>query len=253
MGFRSAVALALRTVLQPRDHNSRLRGRRTSGIWPHPWGVIRSSLGGPQLANTGHHGTCTIGRDPYCPNIASRVSEKKFVKREAKSNHNSLWFPEPVSNPIERAARERKPADNFSRRALAPGYETNSPSARPTLGRSGHFDSSARSEHRIRWRLLSQFWRVSELASGHTGNVVPGNRLRVRVPCPPLGDSSDNCVCCCWWGSLTLPSPRGRWFAVGRSCESCYFVSAGRLILKLVSGFSSRSSRRRRSRWRRRR
>lgn len=25
------------------------------------------------------------------------------------------------------------------------------------------------------------------MASGDTGNVVPGNRLRVRVPCPPLG------------------------------------------------------------------
>ncbi len=24
------------------------------------------------------------------------------------------------------------------------------------------------------------------MASGDTGNVVPGNRLRVRVPCPPL-------------------------------------------------------------------
>jgi hypothetical protein len=24
------------------------------------------------------------------------------------------------------------------------------------------------------------------MASGHTGNVVPGNRLRVRPPCPPL-------------------------------------------------------------------
>jgi hypothetical protein len=24
------------------------------------------------------------------------------------------------------------------------------------------------------------------MASGHTGNVVPGNRLRVRVSCPPL-------------------------------------------------------------------
>jgi hypothetical protein len=24
------------------------------------------------------------------------------------------------------------------------------------------------------------------MASGHTGNVVPGNRLWVRVPCPPL-------------------------------------------------------------------
>ena len=24
------------------------------------------------------------------------------------------------------------------------------------------------------------------MVSGHTGNVVPGNRLRVRVPCPPL-------------------------------------------------------------------
>ena len=23
------------------------------------------------------------------------------------------------------------------------------------------------------------------MASGHTGNVVPGNRLRVRLPCPP--------------------------------------------------------------------
>ena len=29
------------------------------------------------------------------------------------------------------------------------------------------------------------------MASGHTGNVVPGNRLRVRIPCPPL-------VACCW-------------------------------------------------------
>lgn len=28
------------------------------------------------------------------------------------------------------------------------------------------------------------------MASGHTGNVVPGNRLRVRLPCPPL-------VACC--------------------------------------------------------
>ena len=25
------------------------------------------------------------------------------------------------------------------------------------------------------------------MASGHTGNVVPGNRLWVRIPCPPLG------------------------------------------------------------------
>ncbi len=24
------------------------------------------------------------------------------------------------------------------------------------------------------------------MASGHTGNVVPGNRLRVRISCPPL-------------------------------------------------------------------
>ena len=24
------------------------------------------------------------------------------------------------------------------------------------------------------------------MASGRTGNVVPGNRLRVRLPCPPL-------------------------------------------------------------------
>ena len=24
------------------------------------------------------------------------------------------------------------------------------------------------------------------MASGDTGNVVPGNRLRVRLPCPPL-------------------------------------------------------------------
>jgi hypothetical protein len=24
------------------------------------------------------------------------------------------------------------------------------------------------------------------MVSGHTGNVVPGNRLRVRIPCPPL-------------------------------------------------------------------
>ncbi len=24
------------------------------------------------------------------------------------------------------------------------------------------------------------------MVSGDTGNVVPGNRLRVRLPCPPL-------------------------------------------------------------------
>ena len=24
------------------------------------------------------------------------------------------------------------------------------------------------------------------MVSGHTGNVVPGNRLRVRISCPPL-------------------------------------------------------------------
>jgi hypothetical protein len=29
------------------------------------------------------------------------------------------------------------------------------------------------------------------MASGHTGNVVPGNRLRVRVPCPPLVKEGD--------------------------------------------------------------
>jgi hypothetical protein len=28
--------------------------------------------------------------------------------------------------------------------------------------------------------------RVGELASGLIGIQVPGNRLRVRVPCPPL-------------------------------------------------------------------
>jgi hypothetical protein len=27
------------------------------------------------------------------------------------------------------------------------------------------------------------------MVSGHTGNVVPGNRLRVRVPCPPLAQN----------------------------------------------------------------
>jgi hypothetical protein len=30
------------------------------------------------------------------------------------------------------------------------------------------------------------FSEGKRMASGHTGNVVPGNRLRVRVPCPPL-------------------------------------------------------------------
>ena len=33
------------------------------------------------------------------------------------------------------------------------------------------------------------------MASGDTGNVVPGNRLRVRVPCPPLCDNEDNLRC----------------------------------------------------------
>lgn len=28
--------------------------------------------------------------------------------------------------------------------------------------------------------------RISELVSGLTGTEIPGNRLRVRVPCPPL-------------------------------------------------------------------
>jgi hypothetical protein len=28
------------------------------------------------------------------------------------------------------------------------------------------------------------------MASGDTGNVVPGNRLRVRIPCPPLGEGA---------------------------------------------------------------
>ena len=28
------------------------------------------------------------------------------------------------------------------------------------------------------------------MASGHTGNVVPGNRLWVRVPCPPLKNNA---------------------------------------------------------------
>lgn len=27
------------------------------------------------------------------------------------------------------------------------------------------------------------------MVSGDTGNVVPGNRLRVRAPCPPLIDA----------------------------------------------------------------
>ncbi len=41
----------------------------------------------------------------------------------------------------------------------------------------------------LRMRGMLQFGangRVSELASGLTGNEVPGNRLRVQVPCPPL-------------------------------------------------------------------
>jgi hypothetical protein len=29
------------------------------------------------------------------------------------------------------------------------------------------------------------------MASGDTGNVVPGNRLRVRLPCPPLFHARD--------------------------------------------------------------
>ena len=46
-----------------------------------------------------------------------------------------------------------------------------------------------------RWRPVrtlkttTRFVRCLEgkrMASGHTGNVVPGNRLRVRLPCPPL-------------------------------------------------------------------
>src|SRR5262249_581114 len=44
------------------------------------------------------------------------------------------------------------------------------------------------------WNLKQREMRVIRLeysegkrmASGHTGNVVPGNRLRVRLPCPPL-------------------------------------------------------------------
>ncbi len=34
------------------------------------------------------------------------------------------------------------------------------------------------------------------MVSGHTGNVVPGNRLRVRVPCPPLSAKNDTLGSC---------------------------------------------------------
>ena len=47
------------------------------------------------------------------------------------------------------------------------------------LGR--HLGSAAGDEVR-----LKEPSEGKRMASGHTGNVVPGNRLRVRVPCPPL-------------------------------------------------------------------
>ena len=36
------------------------------------------------------------------------------------------------------------------------------------------------------WRLNAANTEGKRMASGDTGNVVPGNRLRVRVSCPPL-------------------------------------------------------------------
>ncbi len=44
------------------------------------------------------------------------------------------------------------------------------------------FGSAPRAAHHVR----NVFSEGKRMASGHTGNVVPGNRLRVRVPCPPL-------------------------------------------------------------------
>ena len=52
-----------------------------------------------------------------------------------------------------------------------------SPSPAPYLGlESDYFDRASSPKEPEGKRM----------ASGHTGNVVPGNRLRVRLPCPPL-------------------------------------------------------------------
>ena len=56
------------------------------------------------------------------------------------------------------------------------------------------------------------------MASGHTGNVVPGNRLRVRVPCPPLLDHSVGLVNGISATEATEGSNRG-WDSVFRSID----------------------------------
>ena len=44
------------------------------------------------------------------------------------------------------------------------------------------------------------------MASGFIGNEVPGNRLRVRVPCPPL---KNTVFWRCFFYALTLPPYQG--------------------------------------------
>lgn len=49
---------------------------------------------------------------------------------------------------------------------------------------------------RINWGLSER--RVSELASSLTRNQVPGNRLWVRIPCPPLQQVAHGSACLCY-------------------------------------------------------
>jgi len=48
------------------------------------------------------------------------------------------------------------------------------------------------------------------MASGDTGNVVPGNRLRVRLPCPPLYVRDAIVAIADWHETSAVPAVGGR-------------------------------------------
>ena len=97
---------------------------------------------------------------------------------------------------------KRRGLDEFLREAMPPGCESVpwSLTALRIMGCHQRWMLQATLDERAIRGLTSTLQPISGLlslsrehrpegmrmASGHTGNVVPGNRLRVRVPCPPL-------------------------------------------------------------------
>jgi integrase len=170
--------------------------RHTAGAWLSLTGAHPASVKAFM-----RHSTITLTMDRYghlLPGAEAETAEKlgamvgaSLVRSTEDENENVLRMtgtdgPNGAQRHAQQLGREsgRRRASGCGTSSSA-GDRDDSPRSAIDAGKTDEF---APLGHGVRDDTIEnrQLRRVSELASGLTRNQVPGNRLGVRVPCPPL-------------------------------------------------------------------